>query len=400
MKIRTKLVGAFVLVALLVPVLGGLAVRQVDSINSDVGTLSRGAIPTLFEVHELERSQENQQAAVQRYYITGREEDRARYEESARTFDEQLTRLTSAGTRLGGSEEREIANLARQLTDERARFQGAALQIIDARATVDQALTELRRRSDDISVELSYILRRFTPAERRTTDASGIPEGIRRLNSEMVVSTEGMLRTIDLVHSQAAAYTVRQDPPIKVKFEENNEVFGDWLQAGMAAGNANDQAILGRVRTKYTEFEASARSMLRAADFAADARTAFTEASASIIVLLDQMATRATTNTDRARTSAESTAAGSMGLMVALTAVGFVLAGALGVWLAQGLTRPITHLRDVADRVSRGDFTGADIEVETQDEIGDLARSFRRMVASLRILMPREGEEEITIGRR
>src|SRR5688572_18059349 len=147
MKIRTKLVGAFVLVALLVPVLGGLAVRQVDSINGDVQTLSRGAIPTLFEVHELERAQENQQAAVLRYYISGREEDRARYAESARSFDQQLARLASAGAQLGGAEEREIARLARQLTDERAKFQGAALQIISARATVDQALTELRRRS-------------------------------------------------------------------------------------------------------------------------------------------------------------------------------------------------------------------------------------------------------------
>lgn len=400
MRIRTKLVGAFLLVALLVPALGGLAVRQVNSINSDVQSLSHGAIPTLFNVHELERAQEDQQAAVLRYYISGREEDRTRYEERARDFDQQLERLTAASARLGGEDEREIAALARQLADERSKFAGAALQIISARATVDQALTDLRRRSDDISIELSYILRRLTPAERRPTDGSGIPEPVRRQNSELVVSIEGMLRYINLAHSQAAAYAVRQDPPLKVQFEENSEVFTEWLQAGMAAGNTNDQAILARVRTKYGEFEASARSMLRSADFAAEARTAFTAASASIIALLDQMAASAAANTTQAQRSAESTAASSSGVMAMLTIIAFAVAGALGVWLAAGLTRPITHLRDVADRVSRGDFANADIQVATQDEIGDLARSFRRMVASLRILMPREDEEQIPIGRR
>jgi methyl-accepting chemotaxis protein len=83
-----------------------------------------------------------------------------------------------------------------------------------------------------------------------------------------------------------------------------------------------------------------------------------------------------------------------------LTLIAFGLAGALGVWLSGTLTRPITHLRDVAERVSQGDFEDVEISVETQDEVGDLARAFRRMVASLRILMPQGSDEgELGIGR-
>jgi HAMP domain-containing protein len=398
MKIRTKLVGGFLLVALLVPVLGGIAVRQVTSINDDVQTLSQGAIPTLLAVHELERLQEDQQVAALTYFASGREPDRLRYAELAQEFDRRLAALTEQGGRAGRS--RAIGDLAAQLVDEHARFTAAAEQILDSRGTVDGGLVELRRWSDTISVELSYIFQRFAAANRRPSDAVAVPEAARRENSELIAGAEGMLRVIGLAYAQAAAYAIGQTPSLKVQFEEDIGSFNEWLAVARNAGNTNDRAILARVETEFQQFEAAARAMLRAADFAAQSRGVFAEASGSIIGLLDQMAAQASANTDAARTSAESTSANAARLMGLLTLIAFGLAGALGVWLSGTLTRPITHLRDVAERVSQGDFEDVEISVETQDEVGDLARAFRRMVASLRILMPQGSDEgELGIGR-
>jgi methyl-accepting chemotaxis protein len=54
---------------------------------------------------------------------------------------------------------------------------------------------------------------------------------------------------------------------------------------------------------------------------------------------------------------------------------------------AQSITKPIRKLTEVADRVSMGELEDTDIEIKSDDEIGDLAESFGRMVVSLRYYM-------------
>lgn len=83
-----------------------------------------------------------------------------------------------------------------------------------------------------------------------------------------------------------------------------------------------------------------------------------------------------------------------------LTLIAAAVTGFGGVGLAYAFTRPLSHLRDVAKRISQGDLVTIDIPIEARDEIGDLARAFRRMSVSLRILMPEESAEDpISIGR-
>jgi HAMP domain-containing protein len=55
-------------------------------------------------------------------------------------------------------------------------------------------------------------------------------------------------------------------------------------------------------------------------------------------------------------------------------------------FLARSITSPIENLSRVADRVSRGDLKTSQIDVMSNDEIGDLAKSFNRMLNSYQIL--------------
>jgi len=64
--------------------------------------------------------------------------------------------------------------------------------------------------------------------------------------------------------------------------------------------------------------------------------------------------------------------------------IGLVLLGVLfSIIIARGITKPITHLRDVADKISLGDLN-TKVSVDTHDEIGDLAAAFERMIAAVR----------------
>jgi adenylate cyclase len=50
------------------------------------------------------------------------------------------------------------------------------------------------------------------------------------------------------------------------------------------------------------------------------------------------------------------------------------------------MIRDIRKLNDTAEKISMGD-TGVMVDVKRNDEIGELADSFSRMVASLKIMM-------------
>jgi twitching motility protein PilJ len=77
-------------------------------------------------------------------------------------------------------------------------------------------------------------------------------------------------------------------------------------------------------------------------------------------------------------------------VVVLLVAVGALT---LAFFLSSGITVPILHLRDVAEDVSRGDLS-ASISVESEDEIGDLAAAFGRMVTAIRFFAAEEDEQE------
>lgn len=72
----------------------------------------------------------------------------------------------------------------------------------------------------------------------------------------------------------------------------------------------------------------------------------------------------------------------SIGLFVLI----IIFAILLSFYLARSVTRPLKKLAEACDKVSIGDFR-VKIKAESGDEIGQLARSFGRMVNSLKILM-------------
>jgi methyl-accepting chemotaxis protein len=74
--------------------------------------------------------------------------------------------------------------------------------------------------------------------------------------------------------------------------------------------------------------------------------------------------------------------------IVALVGICLILGILAAAVLAGRTTRPILELKSIADRISRGQLDTA-ISFDSNDEIGDLARSLERMRASLKAAMTR-----------
>lgn len=63
-----------------------------------------------------------------------------------------------------------------------------------------------------------------------------------------------------------------------------------------------------------------------------------------------------------------------------------IIVFAAALIISSQITKPIAHLTEVAEKVSMGN-TNVEVDVDSNDEIGGLADSFRRMVVSIKILM-------------
>lgn len=79
-------------------------------------------------------------------------------------------------------------------------------------------------------------------------------------------------------------------------------------------------------------------------------------------------------------------------LVVLILVVAAVVPG-VAFYLSRGITRPLAALRDTAEKVSLGDMD-VTVKVDSDDEIGDLAQSFERMVTAIRFLSADEGDEK------
>ena len=102
-----------------------------------------------------------------------------------------------------------------------------------------------------------------------------------------------------------------------------------------------------------------------------------------IEIPIESLDNRAETQIDSAMADAfaATKSADIMLIMVLFFSVG--LAVVIGVVITRGITKPINHLRDVAQTLATGDIS-VDIDIDREDETGELAESFREMIALLK----------------
>ena len=74
--------------------------------------------------------------------------------------------------------------------------------------------------------------------------------------------------------------------------------------------------------------------------------------------------------------------------VIGLIALAFGASVIMSLLVARGITARMLHLKEVADKVSKGDLE-TPVGIDSNDEIGDLAHSLERMRASLRAAMAR-----------
>jgi len=76
-----------------------------------------------------------------------------------------------------------------------------------------------------------------------------------------------------------------------------------------------------------------------------------------------------------------------------ITVLTILVVALVSVLFANSITAPLKRLAEVADKVSMGETDDTDIEIKNDDEIGDLADSFKRMIVSMKYYMEKAKKE-------
>jgi len=164
------------------------------------------------------------------------------------------------------------------------------------------------------------------------------------------------------------------------------------LETAMAANPTFEQElrpIVARAQTSRTAYSDAVRNqLLDAGTLSPTAAEGYFLLGGSAIDLSNQLLATAQVVLDEEFKARSDAAAADFALYGTGGLIGIVLALGLAVFVSATITRPMTHLAEVADRMSLGELD-VDIDVEGTNEIGQLAESLRRMQASLRSAIER-----------
>ena len=392
MKIRTKLIAYFLVIVVLVPVIGGIAMQRLQGIDGSLSELNDNAVPRLQKAQALQRIQREQQSAALNYMLTGNKDQRQAYLEAIPKFDTELAAFESDTSAEGKQALTEIQTQRRTFTQ-----QGA--QLVQSRNTIDTQIASLNQNHGEIVRQLNSIRGRFAPQGGSSSapqggDVGQIPVGLRNQVNDLLLGTEQMLHMVALEFSVAANYVVMPNEETKKQLPVASEIFASGFTIANNAGGPEDKAILVNVQTAYNAFETSVRAIFAAADTSARARVLFSESSEKVAGTLAGYVDLQTKGLTAAREQSHNTVSTSRMLIISITVIGVLLSAGLGFVFARNITLPLVHLRDIADRVSTGNLDNVEVDINSQDEIGDLADAFRRMITSVKFLMMAGQDDE------
>lgn len=370
--------------AILMTVLGGpmlvLLVLLYDSTTNEISVtnserdglayVTEGAMPIVYEVqrHRLLT------AAV----LRGESAYQAALDESRKTIDSLVTRLSTFESRYGSDATRGTSSsISERWEAVKATSPSSPDDILRAHTTlIEQHL-----------IPLIFAIGNDSNLYRD-------PE-INTLNTAIGVSLD-LVRASE-ASTRAAAHLVASNPfEGAPEGESNRELAAAQAQAAVAARDSMNRWLEQAMRSD-PEFRSSLASDLSQSNAEADRLAGRVEANlATTVIDIPDLMVRgeSTIETNEVLFAAgsslvsselgdrASSARTSQLFAVGFSVSAFLVGVAVAFAIAASILRPMRHLAQVADQMSLGELD-VQIDIESKNEIGQLAESLRRMQASL-----------------
>lgn len=99
--------------------------------------------------------------------------------------------------------------------------------------------------------------------------------------------------------------------------------------------------------------------------------------------MFDTMMVNNTTYAENRMVTNNSTTQSAVNIMIIVIAFGVLLSIALGIYISRVISIPIKEMVKAADKIALGDVD-VEIEADSKDEVGELAKSFKKMIENIR----------------
>lgn len=349
MTIGRKMLVGFLLVAGLTAATGWVAISKLNSVGIAMDAVTDEAVPVADFSMELTIALLSTQEIATEYAAkgTGLDEVAARLDKALARFDELLASEVPFD-----QVQLDIVAAVRETRDEYVSAVDAVMQAhreeMDARAeaeTLAEQVDALAKKAVDALVAAGMGMHEYML----------LSDQAMALNEYLTTSSPEEIKNFDALDAQVRAL------PGYEAIAEAHAAFVDAARRCIAA------------QTRHLQ---SREAMENGID-ALDAVSAEMERLLHDLWESASEAMAASTDTvDSVHRSAVRAVTGMCGIAVALGVI-------IALVVSTAITKPIGRMADVAARIAAGDLSMEHIEVRTDDEIGDLAASFNRMIDGL-----------------
>lgn len=194
-------------------------------------------------------------------------------------------------------------------------------------------------------------------------------------------------------NSSLRGYILNSDPNTLKNLQTANANLNELASKGISLVNSADQKeTLQKMIQINREYKEKSDQILTLLQSNRDEAIALL--NQQVIPLGREMGTQADAFADRqqklmdeAHNEVKKQMASTVAIMMAISGCAVILAIVIGLTISRMISKPITAMSGIAERIAAGDLTAEDIQVKNRDEIGVLARSFNQMKKNLQELI-------------
>jgi methyl-accepting chemotaxis protein len=380
-KLGIKIGGGFGVLILIACALGGLAVFNMKTVETDSIRLAQEYVPEVGIANELERSSLLTMYAWRGYAFT----------EQQSFLDEGRKQLATVQQVLGNAEKHSqaypsLVKLKDQVVTAKTAV-GSYAALADQTVEAIEAMNADRRALDQGAAAYMKNAMEFldtqNAAMKREIGEGASPEALAERLEKITWLNEiidlGNDTRIKVWRAQAERNPTMIEDAL-VNFPKMEEFFDKMKAVTRQEANLRQLAATRDAATQYKVAMTSLNGHWKELD---DLNTRRTKTGVDVLAVAEDTAMAGMEGTQKIANEAVQNLSRASTVMIGGLSVGVLIGIVIAVFLTKGITGPVQQGVEFARKLAQGDLT-AKLDVDQKDEVGILAQALRDMVAKLR----------------
>ena len=360
---------------------GGYSILVMRSAASDSHYLASEYVPELDVADNLKSAMASLNLNARSFGFTG---DRIYADEARKALADVSTQLDAADELANRSVK--LTQLKTKLAQGRERFdeyQRAYEETEKAQAASEQARAVALKSADQMTDSVDAILRsQYAQLEREVAGRSA-PEVLQERQAKITAFSHirSLLDSARIFALRAQAE--RDGSHLQSAGKELQAIEGDVSRIAPLVRRAEDVKELNDMRKVAGDYEAAIDTLSKATARLDEIKQVRVKASTAFQAFTDELSTAAQSATSKLSTEADQNLAFAASVTITTSILALITGIFVALWVTRLITRPLARANEAVQRVSEGDLSGT-LQVDSEDEVGEMSRALNRMVENLR----------------